>query len=126
MKEGNRKVDEQARSTLANILLFEVSDPRLALVTITGCKVSFDRAYADVFVSCDPDRYDEVSSALASAKGHLRSVMARKLDWRVSPELRFHIDTTVDEAEKLTRFLNAEKERMAAYSQDEDAPKDDA
>jgi ribosome-binding factor A len=52
--------------------------------------------------------------------------MARKLDWRVSPELRFHIDTTVDEAEKLTRFLNAEKERMAAYSQDEDAPKDDA
>ena len=44
MKEGNRKVDEQAREVISSILLFEVSDPRLQLVTITGCSISFDRS----------------------------------------------------------------------------------
>lgn len=115
MKEGNRKVDEQAREVISNILLFEVSDPRLELVTVTGCKVSYDRAYCDIYFTCEPDRYTEVEAALASAKGHIRSLMAKKLDWKQAPELRFHVDETVDAAEKLGKYLNAEKERQAVY-----------
>ena len=46
---SSRKVNEQAREALANILLFEVSDPRLHMVTITGCEVSFDRSYCNGF-----------------------------------------------------------------------------
>ena len=41
---SNRKVNEQAREVIAGILLFEISDPRLELVTITGCEVSYDRS----------------------------------------------------------------------------------
>lgn len=115
MKEGNRKVDEQAREVISNILLFEVSDPRLELVTVTGCKVSYDRAYCDIYFTCEPERYEQVEAALASAKGHIRSLMAKKLDWKQAPELRFHVDETVDAAEKLGKYLNAEKERQATY-----------
>ena len=39
---SNRKVNEQAREVIASILLFEISDPRLELVTVTGCEVSYD------------------------------------------------------------------------------------
>lgn len=115
MKEGNRKVDEQAREVISSILLFEVSDPRLEMVTVTSCKVSYDRAYCDIYYTCEPDRYPEVEAALASAKGHIRSLMAKKLDWKQAPELRFHVDETVDAAEKLGKYLNAEKERQATY-----------
>ncbi len=115
MKEGNRKVDEQAREVISNIMLFDVSDPRLDLVTVTGCKVSYDRAYCDVFYTCEPDRYPEVEAALASARGHIRSLVAKKLDWRQAPELRFHLDETVDEAEKVGRYIAEEKKRMGAY-----------
>lgn len=115
MKEGNRKVDEQAREVISSILLFEVSDPRLEMVTVTGCKVSYDRAYCDIYFTCEPERYPEVEAALASAKGHIRSLMAKKLDWKQAPELRFHVDETVDAAEKLGKYLNAEKERQATY-----------
>lgn len=111
MKEGNRKVDEQARETIANILLFDVSDPRLNLVTITGCKVSYDRAYCDVYYTVEPNRYDAVKSAFASAKGHIRSLMAKQLNWKQAPELRFHCDESVDAAEKLEHFLQLEKQR---------------
>lgn len=122
MKEGNRKVDEQAREVIANILLFDVSDPRLELVTITGCSVSYDRAYCDVYYTVEPERYAEVEAAFDSSKGHIRSTMAKKLNWKQAPQLRFHIDETVDAAEKLDKYLHAEKERRSIYDKsiDED------
>ena len=115
MKEGNRKVDEQAREVISNILLFDVSDPRLELLTVTGCKVSFDRAYCDVYYTVEPDRYAQAEAALEAAKGHIRSQMAKKLDWKKAPELRFHLDETVDAAEKVGQYINAEKERQKVY-----------
>ena len=101
----SRRTNELARVKLANILLFEVSDPDLALVTITGVEVSVDKSYLRAYVSCDADRYDEVSAALARAKGRIRSLLGRALNWRVTPELDFRIDTTTDEAERIARAL---------------------
>lgn len=121
MREGNRKVDEQARETIASILLFDVSDPRLDLVTITGCKVSYDRAYCDVYYTVDPHRYESTAEALEASKGHIRSVMAKKLHWRKAPLLRFHLDQTVDVAEKMGRVLAQEKERLRPEDGDAEA-----
>ena len=40
MKQGSssRKVNEQAREVIASILLFDISDPELSMVTLTGCE----------------------------------------------------------------------------------------
>jgi ribosome-binding factor A len=100
-----RKNDEQAREVLASILTTEISDPRLALVTVTGTKVSSDRSYVEVFVSASPDRYEEVLEGLESAKGRIRSLMGSAVGWRVTPELRFHIDPSVDSGERITEAL---------------------
>lgn len=100
-----RRLGEQLREKLGYILLFEISDPRLELVTLTGVEVSQDRSFARVFVACDDDRYEEVLEALAAAKGRIRSLLARSLDWRVTPELAFKIDRSTDEAERITRAL---------------------
>ena len=115
MKKTNRKVDEQCRVEISNILMFEVSDPRLQFVTITGCKVSFDRAYADVFYTCDPDNYETADVALNKAKGHIRSVMAKNLSWKKSPELRFHLDETIDNAVRIEEHLDEERERFEGF-----------
>ena len=39
--------------------------------------------------------------------------MAKKLSWRVAPELRFMRDNSVDAAEKVGRYIAQEKERQA-------------
>lgn len=101
----SRRTNALAREKLASILLFEVSDPDLALVTVTGVEVSVDKSLLRAFVSCDADRYDEVTAALARAKGRIRSLLGRSLGWRVTPELDFRIDTTTDEAERIARAL---------------------
>lgn len=66
--QATRRLGEQLREKLGYILLFEVSDPRLDLVTLTAVEVAVDRSFARVYVSCDASRYEEVMEALASAK----------------------------------------------------------
>lgn len=75
--QATRRLGEQLREKLGYILLFEVSDPRLDLVTLTAVEVAVDRSFARVYVSCDASRYEEVMEALASAKGRIRSLLAR-------------------------------------------------
>ena len=102
---SSRKLNEQAREVLANILLFEVSDPRLDMVTITGCEVSFDRSMCNVYYTVDPSRYKDAAAGFAAAYGRIRSLMGRALHWRVTPELRFMLDASVDEAQRIAEAL---------------------
>lgn len=121
MKQGssNRRVNAQAQEVIASILLFEISDPRLSLVTITGCEVSYDRAACNVFYSAPRGEYESVETAFKKANGRIRSLMARKLSWRVAPELRFILDTSVDEAERIGRALQFESDREPVADFDE-------
>ena len=116
---SNRKVNEQAREVIASILLFDVSDPRLHLVTITGCEVSYDRSVCNVYYTTDPERYAGAQAAFEAAAGHIRSLMAKKLSWRVAPELRFYVDTSVDQAEAISQALNSEREHQEKRIEEE-------
>jgi len=110
-KNANRKLNEQARQMLSDILLYDTADPRLTLVTITSCEVSFDRSVCNVYYSTDPERYAEVAEAFRAASGHIRSTMAGQLSWRIAPELRFMLDESVDEAERIARVLESDAMR---------------
>ena len=111
---SNRRVIEQAREVISEILLFEISDPRLDMVTITGVEVSYDRSVANVYYSTEPSRYTEVAQAFNAAAGRIRSLMAKKLSWRVAPELRFHLDESVDNAQRIAEALSADAARNAS------------
>ena len=119
---SNRKVNEQAREIIAGILLFEISDPRLELVTVTGCEVSYDRSVCN---ATEPDRYEDVAAAFQKASGRIRSLMAKQLSWRIAPELRFLLDKSVDEAERIASALerDAARNKVTAPT-DSDVPAD--
>ena len=103
--QNSRRINQMAREKLGYILLFEVSDPELELITLTGVEVSIDKSICRAYISCDRDRYESVTAALERAKGRIRSLLGRALGWRVTPELSFHIDTSTDEAETIARAL---------------------
>jgi ribosome-binding factor A len=113
---------QQAREKLGYILLFEVSDPDLQLVTLTGCEVSVDKSLVVAYVSCEAERYEAVTAALARAKGRIRSLLGRALGWRVTPDLVFRIDTTADEAERITRALQNVPETLSVEKDEDGYP----
>ena len=103
--ETTRRLAQEAREKSATILRQEISDPRLADVTVTGCEVSVDRSLCKVYVAAPPGTYEEVLAGLESAKGRIRSLLGRSLTWRVTPELFFVIDTSTDQAMRITEAL---------------------
>lgn len=119
---NSRRLSETAREIIASILVSEVSDPRLELVTVTGAEVSPDRSVMLVFVSTDPDRYDEVLEGLESAKGRIRSLFGKSITWRVTPELRFYIDKSVDSGMRMEEALRAVPPTLVAERAAQTAP----
>ena len=111
--EATRRLAQEAREKIATILHTEISDPRLRDITITGCEVSVDRSLCKVYVAARPGTYDEVLAGLESAKGRIRSLLGRSLSWRVTPELVFSIDTSTDEAMRITEALKNVPPTMA-------------
>ena len=129
-KPSSRKTNEEAREVIASILLYDIRDPKLSLVTITGCEVSFDRAYCNVYYTTEPKRYASTAKAFEKANGAIRSLMAQRLSWRQAPELRFILDESVDQAERIARALerdaprNQESAALAAAAEAKDAAAD--
>lgn len=123
---ASRRSGQIAREKLASILLFEVSDPELDLVTVTGVDVSVDRTFMRAYVSCAPEHYDDVMAALGRAKGRIRSLLGHALGWRVTPELAFSIDTSTDEAERIARALEQRPPTIDVEKDENGYPVEDA
>lgn len=108
-----RRVADQIQRELADLLLREVSDPRLLGVTVSGVEVSKDLAHARVFVQ--PSRgvdAEAVVSALNHAAAYLRKGLAGRLQLRALPRLRFLHDPSLETGERLDALL----EGLAAES----------
>lgn len=101
------RISERMREELSEILLLESSDPRLKGVSITGVEVDRELAFADIYVCAleGSQRSTEILSGLEHAQGFLRSELARRMDLRVFPHLRFHWDPTFEHADVIERLL---------------------
>ena len=75
-----------------------------------------------MFVTCDGECDDEGLEALDSAKGRIRSLLARSLDWRVTPALDFRIDRSTDEAERISRALENVPSTLSVEKDEEGYP----
>jgi len=107
---------------LAKVLLVGVSDPRLGNVTVGGVEVSPDRRVAKAFMIVDDAHADEVLAGLQSAKGRIRSLLSQELGWRYTPELRFGMDTTLDEADNIRKALKHVPPTLAIAKDDHGYP----
>lgn len=103
------RMSERVREILSELLLREVSDPRLQHVTVTEVRLDPELMFADVYVNAlgDEARQDEVMSGLKHANGFLRREVGKRVRLRNTPELHFHWDTTLEYGERMNRLINS-------------------
>ena len=103
----NRMI-ERIRAILSELLLREISDPRLQGVTVTEVKLDAELMYADVYVNAlgDESREGDVMEGLSRANGFLRREMGKRVRLRNTPELHFHWDKTLEHGERLNQILD--------------------
>ena len=104
-----RRTNEQCRQAISEILMFEVSDERLRICTVTGVDVSPDKRSAKVFYTTEKDLYEQTDKCFEQAAGYIRKLLSQRLGhWRVVPALRFYVDPSVDLGEKIAGALEKE------------------
>ncbi len=97
MSRRTQRIAEQLKGEIARILIEEVTDPRIALVTLTRVDVAPDLSHAVVFWSAlDSTALDRIEDGLESAAPFLRRCLARELPLRRMPELRFRHDPSFE------------------------------
>ncbi|MSV29706.1 MAG: 30S ribosome-binding factor RbfA [Bryobacterales bacterium] len=101
------RVSEAMREELAEIVGFEMADPRLSMVDVVGVQVGPDMKHAHVMVSCPggaPEQ-DLALEALERATNFLRRELARRLNLRRMPELHFEAGLFVESGDRLAQLL---------------------
>ena len=103
-----QKVGDLIQRELASLIQREVKDPRIGMVTINEANVSRDLAFADIyFTVLTAEDVASVEEALNQAAGFLRSQLAKVLNTRTTPKLRFHYDATIENGARISRAIDA-------------------
>jgi ribosome-binding factor A len=109
MPSGTRlqRIADRIRQELSEMLIREISDPRLKQIYVTDVKVDKELAFADIYVSAveGVSRSADVLAGLDSASGFIRKNLAARVELRTFPRLRFHWDMTPENADHIEKVL---------------------
>jgi ribosome-binding factor A len=102
-----QRIADRIRQDLSEMLIREISDPRLHQIFITDVEVDREMAFADIYVSAVEGavRSSEILAGLEHASGFLRHELASKIELRTFPRLRFHWDPTPENADHIEHLL---------------------
>lgn len=108
-----QRIADRLREALAQVLIREVSDPRLRQIFVTDVKVDRELAFADIYVSAveGSGRSKEILAGLDAASGYLRRALASQVEVRSFPQLRFHWDPTPENADHIEKLLAEIREK---------------
>ena len=91
---------------LGNILLTEVNDEDLKNVTITYATVTNDLSFAKVyFTTLDDEKRDKVIKDMNNASSYFRTELAKRIDIRHMPEIRFIYDESIEYGSKIEKII---------------------
>ena len=109
---GNiKKVDSILMRELSMIISQELNDPLLGFPTVTEVDIAPDYSSAKVYVSFLGKNYKKRDGleALRRSKGHIKSLLAKRVNMRRIPDLIFIVDDSLDKAERIEKIINNEK-----------------
>ena len=100
------RINDAVAKELA-IALSEVREPKVVnnFVSITRAEVAPDLKYASIYFSCMGD-FDEAREGLKKCTGMLRHHLAVTLNLRITPELNFIKDGSIEHGARIAKILD--------------------
>lgn len=104
-----RRVEEQLRRDLAELIQHEIKEPGLGLLSITEVKVSPDLSVAQVYISIiqdDSATIEYTLETLNSYAGKVRGLLGKRMRIRRVPQLSFIYDDLVKKSNQLDQIID--------------------
>ena len=118
MQRSDRVGDEIQR-VVADLIRNEIKAPRLPpIVSVVEVRASRDLSHAHIYVSVlgDEKQKKDCAAALRSASGYIRRELAHRMRLRISPELHFIVDESIERGIRMGQLID---EAMDGIQSDE-------
>ncbi|RLD06736.1 MAG: 30S ribosome-binding factor RbfA [Chloroflexi bacterium] len=102
-----QRIADRIKRELSEMLIFELSDPRLKGIYITDVNIDRELAFANIYISAieGSTRAKEALAGFNSASGFIRRILAGRVELRSFPHLKFHWDPTPEQADQIEGIL---------------------
>ena len=103
------RVAQEIQKEIAMIIQREVKDPRLGMVTVNAVEITRDLAYAKIFVTfftLEGQNVDVSIEVLNEAASYIRTLLAKRINARIMPELRFIYDSSMVEGVRMGNLVD--------------------
>ena len=101
------RIDEELRKEISQIISFELKNPdATGLISVTKAKITPDLKYAKIYVSILNSKNEvKTMEALEKSSGFIRSLVAKRVNLRITPELIFEKDDSMEYGAKIDNIL---------------------
>lgn len=101
------KISSEISRHISNIILTESRDKILKSITITGCNVTNDYSYANLYFTSLLDMpHETLEKEVNEASKFLRGRLSQEIDLRHTPILRFHYDKSVEYGNNIEKIID--------------------
>lgn len=110
--QRNQRLSQEIQKMVSEILLREISDPRLIDVTVAGVEVTNDLSFATIYYLTESDKASDqqkVQAGLDSAKNLIKKKLSAKLTTFKTPDLIFKRDQSIDYGNHIEELLDTLK-----------------
>ncbi len=101
------KIDEELKKEISNIISLELKNPHLTgLISVSKVKTTPDLRFAKVYVTMINEKSKKENlSILKQSSGYIRSVIAKRVNLRNTPELIFEFDESIEYGSRIDEIL---------------------
>ena len=105
----NTRINGEVRRELSNIIRGEIKDPRIhPMTTVVEVEVAPDLKSAKSYISVlgDDEAQQNTLAGLKSAEGYIRRALAKSINLRNTPEIRFILDQSIEYGVNMSKFID--------------------
>ena len=105
----NTRVNGEVQRELSNIIRSEIKDPRInPMTSVVAVEVAPDLKSCKAYISVlgDEKSQQDTLAGLRSAEGYIRRQLARTINLRNTPEVRFVLDQSIEYGVNMSKLID--------------------
>ena len=105
----NTRVNGEVMRVLAEVIRSEIKDPRInPMTSVVAVEVAPDLKTCKAWISVlgNEESQKDTLAGLKSAEGYIRNQLARKINLRNTPEIRFIIDQSIEYGVNMSKMID--------------------
>jgi ribosome-binding factor A len=103
------RINMEVQRELSNIIRLEIKDPRIhPMTTVVSAQVTPDLKFCKAYISVlgDEEAGKATIEGLKSAEGYIRRELARKVNLRNTPEVKFILDQSIEYGVNMSKLID--------------------